>query len=188
MTNLIRIRTVWTGVAGAPYYTNLYYTDTGSVGDAIAAQGRIANELQNRLTGFIGGMIATVQGQIPVISDVSGQIVSEYNISDHVITFTGSGEQLPRQVQGLITWDTGSFVAGRRLRGRTFWPGAMETQNSPGGVPSTAYVAQLNGIALNLLGNPGPPARVFSRTHLTSAVITAGNAWSQWANLRSRRD
>lgn len=52
-----------------------------------------------------------------------------------------TGDPLPRQVAGIITWRT--LLAGRRNRGRSFIPFPVETANTSAYVPDGVYMAAL---------------------------------------------
>lgn len=189
MATISRLRTVWTGVAGAPYYTNLYFdgvTDSASAAAALDGWGDFIDTFKSN---FVAGMIANIEGDLLQYDDTSGTLTGSVATTGRSITCTGGGTLLPRQAQLLVQWRTGIVVAGRRLRGRTFLPGQQETLNDAGGVPSSALVSSMQAGLQGFIDLPAPPHMVvWSRTHGVSSNALQATVWNQWANLRSRRD
>lgn len=188
MTTIMRVRTVWLGVAGAPYYSNHYFTD-----DALSTTAQDAVDAVDAFWTSIAGVIAntatyTVEGAVARIDDATGTLLGTWGVTSGTGTGTGSGELLPRSTQALVRWMTSSVVAGRTLRGRTFIPAMLENFNDSGGNPVSSVVSGLNTAAAALIADSGNELRVWSRTHGTSDVVTSATAWTQWAILRSRRD
>jgi len=129
-----------------------------------------------------------VESFVDVIDDATGTLTGVVSTGGGD---TGSGgasvSNLPFATQGLIQLSTGIVVAGRILKGRIFVPG-VQSSDSNGGVPATAYVSALTA-GYNALQTALPNTlRVWSRTHGTSALVTAGAGWGTFAVLRSRRD
>lgn len=187
MTDILRIRTSWTGLQGAPYLSTHYFTrvDADSAGYAADAVDAfftaMAGQIDNNLTWNVEGFVA-------VIDDSTGALVGIDNLSGGVSgAGTDSGQSAPFATQGLMRLYTGTVVGGRALRGRFFIPGVTEN-NSNEGVPSGDYLSAAASGMTALLTSPDAELRVWSRVHLTSAVVTSGDLWRQWAVLRSRRD
>mgnify|MGYP003548401518 CR=1 FL=1 len=186
MTDLIRLRLAWTGPGGAGLST-FYFTESGgSSGDDAAGaveafveaiKGQVANDWTASLTG--------VQA---IIDDATGTLVGTTGIGGgFTIGGDNSNEKSPLATQGLIQWGTGSVVSGRILRGRTFVPGVTDSVNDEG-KPTSGYITALNTAAAALIADGSSVFRVWSREHGTSAAVTAGSCWNQFAVLRSRRD
>lgn len=188
MAEIFRIRTTWQGVAGTPYYTNLYFTDTGTNGPPLAAASAVDTMFENIAGNISNGLDWTVEGDVPVIDDATGILTGSWGVGNRFGNGTNVSELLPRQAQGMIRWETGVVVGGRRLRGRTFVPGPTEPLNEVGGNPVSGYVDGLEGTGEFLRDSPNCELRVYSPTHHTSAVVTAVSAANYWATLRSRRD
>jgi hypothetical protein len=188
MALIFRVRTIWEGVGGSPYYTNLYFTDNASGATALSAASAVDTMFEN-IAGNISNLLSwTVQGDCPIIDDATGTLTGAYSVGNRFGNGTNVSELLPRQAQGMIRWDTSVVVGGRRLRGRTFVPGPTEPLNEQGGQPVVGYVDGLEGTGEFLRDSPGNELRVYSPTHHTSAVVTGVGAAPYWANLRSRRD
>lgn len=122
-----------------------------------------------------GAIVGTFTG--PAVASVNG---------------TSAADGLPRQTQGLLRFGTAGIVAGRRITGRQYLPAPNETDNT-GGLPTAAYVADLN-TAANLLGTTivtPISQRVWHRPGLAGAglsfPVTSRAGSTSWAVLRSRR-
>lgn len=183
-----RVRTVWTGVAGAPYYTNLYFNDTtGASGaqDAVTAVDTFWTAISGNIEQNCDYVIEPF---VAVIGSTEGALVDGHTTTGETGGGTYVGEMLPRQVQGLVRWDTGVIVGGRYLRGRTFIPCIGEPINTTGGVPTTAFATLVNTAAAALIADTGNELVIWSRTHGVAHPATLGTFQPQWATLNSRRD
>jgi hypothetical protein len=92
-------------------------------------------------------------------------------------------------IQGLHRWNTGVFVNGRLLRGRTFLPTPPEADNDADGTPSSTYISAWPASAA-AADSAHPLARhvVWSRTHgIKSPVLGSGSVPNQWSYLKTRR-
>lgn len=182
MATIMRTRTVWNGVAGAPYYSNLYFTDDGTLAtaqDALVA----TNFFFSALTGNIQqDCDYIIEGNVARIDDVTGALVGAWGGTQGAGGGTYVGDTLPRQVQALCQWNTGVVVNGRFLRGRTFIPCIGEPINSPGGVPSAAFVASITTAAATLIADAGNELRVWSRTHGVSHPVVSGQGMPYWGD------
>jgi len=106
---------------------------------------------------------------------------------------TATGDPLPLQTQGLLRFSTATVVAGRRVRGRLFVPGASESQNGSNALPSSTYLSTVNTAAGLILagGATATDAVIWHRPTAgaggASPVITGVGCASTWSVLRSRR-
>nr|CRY97797.1 hypothetical protein [uncultured prokaryote] len=184
---MIRIRTVFTGVAGSPYYTNMYF----DAADVAAAQD--AHDLVLQFWDDIAGMrrsllSGTVEGVVPVINPATGDITGSYGLVEKNVSAGGdSTDPLPPATQALLTLATGVYVGGRQLQGRTFLPGFGENANAAPGVLRSEYVATINAAAYDLL-NTGPDWVVWSRKNGAFEPIQSALVSPKWSVLRSRKD
>lgn len=109
------------------------------------------------------------------------------------VTGTGVTDALPRQTQGLLRVSTNTVINGRRVRGRLFVPGPVETHNDSSGLPNSTYTSTLTTAAAGLLvaGATTSMPVVWHRPLLPgqgAAPLWSGVAASpNWSVLRSRR-
>ncbi len=179
-----RIRTVFTGVAGAPYYNNLYFTNGPTAQDALDLVEAFWNDCSAVMTTEC---VWAQEDTVAVVDPTTGVIDS----FDSGTGASGAGdlsqELLPLQTQALITWKTLLVPAGRRLQGRTFVPGLGEGDNDQGFL-SSAAATLLGTAADNLIDNSGGNFIIWSRTNGVTAVASSATIGSKFAVLRSRRD
>lgn len=187
MVDIIRVRSVTTGVAGSPYYTNLFFADDGTAAGADQAVDDVQSFWATAQTEMSDDLTIRVEGIVTRIDAATGNPTFTYSVGDRVIPGGNAGEMLPRMTQGLIRWNTGVFSTGRQIVGHTFVPGMVETGNTPGGEPTTALINRLQFAADTLIGGPSVFV-VWSKKAGSPAVVTNAVSRSFWAVLRSRRD
>lgn len=199
--SLVRVQTLWTGVAGSPYYTNLY-----ALGPLSTNNG---NDLANAWRTFLNAINPHFDNAITAQIDPE---LLEFNETDGVVTGAGSTSQLPvvgtnatdalpPTSQGLVRWGTAGIVHNRRVRGRTFLPGVCEADSTSAGTPQATYLADIDAAAEALLVTMTNRMRVWAQpltldppnpnnpNRLGSAhAITGVSMAPFWAVLRSRRD
>lgn len=182
--------------SGDVAFLTYYWDSTG------ASTTALATEAMARVRAFWNSFAARVASGAslafdPIFDEVeetSGAIVGQaVGTLPSVVTFTGATELLPLQTQGLVLFDSGTYINGRRLKGRQFIPGAVEGDNASGGGPGVSYLAAL-ATALPLLGttvvtpmNQRVWHRPVNAAGGLSAIVTARSASPRWAVLRSRR-
>jgi hypothetical protein len=184
---MLRLTTLMTGLAGAPYYSTQYF-DGSTSGEAGAAEDALHN-FWGSLVGFIAsGLTMQILPEADVVDPATGLVTDTFPIVSTPIVSTGNAP-LPKATQGLLRLRTGTFIAGRRIQGRIFIP-AMANDSQLGGIPSTAFLAALNGAGATLLTDAAPAGGlvVYSRKNLERGEVTSTSAWTQFAVLRSRRD
>lgn len=186
MTLLYRVRTVFSGAPGTPYLSTLYLEKGATTAQSAA----------NAVGGFWGAVDAVMattitwstEPEVVTIDDATGSPTAVDQTTPTTGTGASATQQLPRASQGLIRWRTGVFIGAKEIRGRCFLPGLTESGNAVDGQLEAATVATLNAAATAYIATVGVSPHVYSRAHATSAPISAGSAWNQFATLRSRRD
>lgn len=184
-----RVRVVWTGVAGSPYYTNLYFgTGEDAVGDPQGDVDAVEDFLTNIVPELLNPLHAEVVPEVALINEVTGDITGFVPVNITGKNFTNAGEALPRMTQMLLRLRTGTVAGGRRVQGRVFIPGMPESANLADGRPNGALTAGIrDAFIAQVLAAPDPLV-VWSRKNGVAAEVGAVTAWSEWAVLRSRRD
>lgn len=185
MADLYRVQTVFTGVAGAPYYNTLHFlASAGSASQAAADAAGFWGVVDAYISS---GCTWDLDTDVEVIDDVTGNIQNVVQVTAASGTGGSSADMLPPATQALIRWRTGSFIGGREIRGKTFVPAMTET-NSTSGQPVSAMLTGIDNAALALYGSPNSQLVVYSRKNGQYASVTAASTWAQFAVLRSRRD
>lgn len=196
-----RVRTIFTGVPGTPWYSNLYFLDDG--GSPIASDAvEWVDAFWSAIAPFMLSTISfAIEPLVPTYDETTGALTRQTGTSGGGGTGTDSTTALPWATQGLIRLRTAGLVNNRAVHGRIFVPGAPENQ-SENGVPVVGYrngllaaVAGLIDDSVNTLAvwarpfagdsgaTPPKPARPGSQY----SVLTA-DVWDKWAVMRSRRD
>lgn len=185
MATVQRVQTIGTGVAGAPFYTNLYFE--GGIWSPTAMRDRVA-DAWDQLTNYLNnGATFTVQGLIPEYDVATGQTVGQEVVANALPVSGASTEPgMAYHTQGLVQWRTGVFVLGRELRGRSYIPALTEAANSDG-APVGGFTSALNDFVDALTTSAQPQISVYSRTHGDARTVTGGAPWNQFAYMASRR-
>lgn len=196
--SLVRVQTIWTGVAGSPYYTNLYAIGpiTTNNGNDLATAWRV---FLNSLAGSLAaGLIATIDSELLEFDETNGVVTGAGTTTQAPVGFTAGGDVLPRSNQALIRWTTNGIVHNRRVKGRTFIPGVLESHNlgdgTPGGVLGTPLQSGVNALLATMAGRMRIWAQPFEGTPDnplrpgSAHAIQSGTVAPFWAVLRSRRD
>ena len=191
MATLGRLRTVWSGVAGSPYYTNLYFlTDATGTGmqDSCDAWTDLIDAFS---TSLATSLVPTIDADVPLIDSTNNTLTGSTTVSGATVDCDGGGDLMPPATQGLIRWRTDAVVAGRRLRGRTFLPGMTEGDGNAGGAVLPALKVSMDGyLATTFIPatQAAAPLVVYGPTHFAFSEVVSGDMWEQFAVLRSRRD
>jgi len=183
----MELQTVWTGVAGSPYYTTLR-AFSGNDLTAEAFSDAWDTCLTARNVDFPTALTANIQAELRLIDSVTGTLVGTEATTGNTVTGASSGDSLPRASQGLIRWSTPAIVAGRRLRGRTFLPCIIESFNTAGGKVDASLVAAWREVLDEFITDCQGELCVWSPTHGSVANVSGADLWDEWAVMRSRRD
>jgi hypothetical protein len=201
VTSLARIRTIWSGVAGSPYYTNLYFTDNPSDPPGIQPYADAwFGFLSDLTTTMHSNVTAVIQDDVPIIDDVTGDLTGARTINGGTIDMQGAGDMLPPTVQLPVRLETGVVRDGRRLRGKFYLPCQIEGLNDPTGVPTNALIQLVQSSFTEFL-TAADELRVWHRPRAASAgpppvearagdsvIVSGGGPLPYWGSMRSRRD
>lgn len=177
-----------TGVAGAPFYSNLFFNEAATP-DPTTLVSEVAAFWQATADYSALGMSGTVEGAIPTIDPATGDIVSVENVAQDTFTGGRAGNLLPPATQGLLRLLTGTYEAGRQVRGRVFIP-ALSVEAGTA-VPGSGTINAWNNAAAALIADAldaGYEWVVWSRKNGVQRTITSVAAWQEYSVLRSRRD
>lgn len=183
---MYRVRTVFTGPAGAPWLNTLYFDEAGgSAQQAATAAGAFWGAVDAHINTAVSW---STEADVVTVNADTGAATGVIS----TIPITGAGavasDILPRSSQGLIRLLTGVFNDGRQIRGRIFVPGLTETANGVGGIVAGATGLALGTAASDLVADASSTLLVWSRSALQDHPVVATSVWSQFAVLRSRRD
>lgn len=199
--SLVRVQTVWTGVGGSPYYTNLYALGPAATnnGNDLAAAWRAF--LATLVPTLASNLVATIDPEILEFDETNGVVTGAGTTIQTPVAFSGGIDRLPPANQLLIRWSTAGIVHNRRVRGRTFLPGGKEADNDSNGNPTasinTPVTSGLNAFLTTMSGrlriwaqplSNDPPDPDNPNRPGSMHAVTGFQLAPYWAILRSRRD
>lgn len=195
---LFRARAVLT-VGGVQCLHTTYWDDVAVVGGAALATEALARvrAFWNSIAGnIVAGSTIAFDTAVVQLNQLTGQPMASFvGAAPAAVIFTNGGDPLPFATQALVRYDTGVYVRGRRLRGRSFIPGYTETDQTSGVGPAAAFITGLN-TALGLLGTvvvSNINQVVWSRPNPAfpgsgqAEPVTGRAASSTWAVQKGRR-
>lgn len=187
MALMYRVKTLFTGESGAPYYNQTYWAESVFY-DAAGATSAI-HDFWDDMKGLLTSSL-TISWPDPVdLVDIdTGAITGTTTSSPSSVVGTNSAPVLPFSTQGLAVFLTGQYVAGRQLIGRMNIPGLCTDslssgqfqESNRGDTASRIEALSASGLEKTML--------VYSPTHHVVAPITASRVNIKFAVLRSRRD
>lgn len=182
MTDLNQYRVAWTGAAGLPGVSTFY--NTGAVPGFLTALRAFFEAVKTSIPNTI---TITYPSSGNVIDDTTGQVKAAWASTAPAPTVCSATGTYQAPTGACINWNTGLFVGGRRLRGKTFLvPLANGAFGSDGKlVPAnvTAFTTAANTLASSATGFV-----VYSSSKHVNGAVTTGYAAPISAVLRSRRD
>lgn len=185
---MLRITTEWTGLSGAPYYTN-FFTGGNTIGEAVALANATTG-LWEDIAPFVNAQLtAVVPNEVTRVDPATGEAIGLFAVNGDSVPMTGAAEALPWATQGLVRIRTAVYAGGREIRGRCFVPGPTQDSND-GGVPTEVYTSSIQS-RFETFGGAAAPAGGIGVYSPTNRIFAPGNlfsVWSEWAVLRSRRD
>lgn len=122
MASVMRHTAVWSGTIGLPGYSNFYH----SVSDPVSTSAQEASDSIRTyfaaLSGYIPGEVSVlVDPAYQIYDDATGNLVAEGTVAVPAANVVGSnGGTFSSQVGVLVEWLTGVYIAGHRVRGRTY--------------------------------------------------------------------
>jgi len=130
---------------------------------------------------------AVISNTVEVVDPITGQPTGVETVSGYTLPGGATGDVLPWQTQALITWNTGTWISGRQVRGRTFIGGLVEAMNSATGLPDGALLTDLATAAGHLITPIDGVFGIYSRVHQNTYPIVAATVSPRWSVLRTRR-
>lgn len=189
-----RVTAIWSGFAGAPGYSNFFFTGDGS--------GGAADDSRSRVTAFFNAVRSilpsdvtfTVQREVAVVDENNGMVQEFLQVGEPGSgTSSGTGSGGYSAASGaVVTWNTAGVRNGRRVRGRTFVVPLVGIAYQSDGTLTTQALTALNAGADAIVGAGFDSGfGVWSRPRNGSGLFfeaTGHRIVDKVAVLRSRRD
>lgn len=182
MVDLTRIRAEWNGFPGAPGVSTFYAA--GLITPALTAVTSFFGNLQAALPS---GVTVQVENAGEVIDSATGQAIAAWSGPTQTVVGGSNSGGYSVASGAVVTWNTGVFVSGRRLRGRTFVVPLGGGQYDATGTLAPGTLDVLDDAAQVIIDSEAD-FHVFSRTSLQAALISGRSIPDRVAVLRSRRD
>jgi hypothetical protein len=198
MTDIQRVKAVWTGFPGGPGVSTFY---TSAVGIMVPAVHTFFVTLLDLLPSDVS---IQVESSGDTIDDANGAITGSWVSPPQPVVVGGFAGTYSAPSGACITWLTDAVVAGHRLKGRTFIVplGTNAYQNDGTIAPANLAIIQgaatlLSGVLANgmlvlarpFAGAPAvPPKPARPARAGVSAPVTGSRVADKAAVLRSRRD
>lgn len=186
--NITRLRGVFTGVDGAPYYSGLTINVGGG---SVDAEVGVWTDLWDALAAFrVNECTFQSEGSHPVIAVATGETVGIATSDEPSSPGIGAGEALPWATQIYVSLHTGEYVNGRELKGGFYLPAVDTNMNVEGNFDSSSADYVDATMATWLFGGDhfNGSVLVYSPTHRVAAYVTQARVRRDFAVLRSRRD
>lgn len=190
MVDIHRVRTVWRGLAGGTGVSTMYFDAEVEAAPPTAAIRTFWDSLKTLVPDAV---TFQVQGAGDTIDAATGVLTAGWSTSTPA-TVTGTGGSLhSAPTGGLIHWETGTVIAGRRLRGSTFIVPLVNLNYDGSGTLTSGCIGTLGSAAGVLIGATGADMVVWHRPEKGGsdggvAVVTTASVPDKAMVLRSRRD
>lgn len=189
-----RVTAVWSGFRGAPGYSNFYFGADGGAEFPVQGDADAVREFFQAIRTFLpSGTRVDVSAEVATIDETSGNITDLLAITPPAQVLGSATGGYSAATGAVVNWLTGTYLRGRRLRGKTFIVPLASSSFDTNGDLSSATLAAIRGAASTLVGVSGSRGmRVWSRpvggAGGSSALVIASSVPDLGAVLKSRRD
>lgn len=163
---MLRVRMALTGWPGGPGLSTFYFDATT---DDVVSAARAVGCVQSAVTGHWKNVWpltvhAQVSGDVDVIDRETGDITDTLSVDIPAsVAGAGASEYAPIATALVLSLTTGTFIAGRRLRGRIFFSPVANNMVQADGTPMTTAIGFIEGGGADVL-----------------EFLTEGDAWVVW--------
>lgn len=193
MPSIWRVTTTWTGGRIGTGFTNLFFNASASTAQAAADAVRSFFSNSYSIGALLpSGVSLTFPSVVDVIDDNNGQLTATVPITPPAAVNGSDSTRYAALAGACVTWRTGDFVAGRRVRGRTFLVPVGGAGLQSDGTLDTTFLGFVNTAAAALIA-AAPEFVVYRRpTNAAAAngashVVAAATVSDKAAYLTSRR-
>lgn len=180
-----------------PCLITTYWDSAGATPTVLGTEAlaRVRAMFNGLAASIVTGAGLTFNPIVDEIEETTGTLVNQHAATPPAsVTFSATGDALPYATQALARFGTAGFINGRRVQGRMFIPGFVESQSLGTPPQPTGGLIGILQTSVNLLGTtvttpmsqriwhrPGPSGAGLS------VPVTARSISPFWATLRSRR-
>jgi len=194
---MIRIRVTGTGWSGGPSLNTFYFTspteDSAAVDECVV---RVRAGWLAMAANIPGSVIHNVVPEVDIVDPVTGNITNTIPATTPGAPLVGAAPNtfLPLATAACLTYSTGTFIAGRRVRGRAFISPLTAFTAEANGTPASDLIVAMQAMGTALMGVAATsPLVVWHRpkeggTPGSTALVLSTSVKDSFAVLRSRRD
>ena len=184
MTDLVRVH--FAGGPSGDWYSSMHI-DRLLGGDAQASADAVHAFWDAMKAAICNDIQISIDPNVTIVNTITGEPEGIDTVTTSPISGGDTTDPLPWQTQGLIYWNTGTWVNGRQVRGRTFVPGPCESSNTSSGIPESGYKSALAaGAAVFVSASTCVPG-VYSKAHQNVYPVVGATIQASWALMRTRR-
>lgn len=186
-----RLTVEWTGFIGAPGYSTFIIDDNAQAAALVDGVKTFFDGLNDSLPDDV---TINVPNQLDVFDETTGELTGVITAStpDTIVGLGTEGYSAPSGA--VVNWPTDGFVAGRRVRGRTFLVPLRQSAYQTNGTLTDSFVSGVTALGNALLDDVAGSMVIWSRprpaTSTPGSIHQVQNAIvpDKAAVLRSRRD
>lgn len=198
MASIFRVRAAFSGwPAGGPGVSTHFFHDSVvmDVTSAQLAADRVANSLTAARNLFFAGFTWSVSSQVDKIDAANGNVTETLGVTGSTgVGGSGTG-WAPTPIAVLVRFETDLFIAGKRVRGRTYLSPIDVSMLEGDGTPSATAIAHATSFATSMedAGTTTLDHVIWHRpkTGMTDgqfATVSGAVVPNKYAVLRTRRD
>lgn len=183
MVTISRVRTAWSGWAGGPGVTTMFYAAPPTLSQLTGLR-TFWDQLKAQIPTTISLQVENVGQQIET---TTGQAVDTWATAP-VTKVTGTGTGNMSAASGvLFRWNTGQFQNGRAVRGKTYLVPIVVSAFDPDGTISNAVLTGLQTIVDTFVTSTAGGLCVYSTAAHNAFIVNSGTAIDKQVVMRSRR-
>jgi hypothetical protein len=185
MTDISRVRSVWSGFPGAPGVTTMYFTSTDTVVENLHA-------FWAAMSGDLPGDVnIQVESSGDILDSATGNLLDTWTSDPVASVACGGGGGYSAASGAVVDWLTTTVVNRKRIRGRTFIVPTNGDNYDVDGTLKGSYLTSLRGYAESFRSSESASFYIWHRgtgSDGSIGLVTASVVPPKVAVLRSRRD
>lgn len=185
MTEISRLRSVWTGFPGGPGVTTMFFLDTAT---AVESVHTLWTDLASR---FPIDVHIQVENSGDIIEDTTGDLTGSWSADAVAVVNGSSSDSYAAPAGGVIDWITETIANHRRLRGRTFLVPLSSVEYENDGSLENAARTSMQAAADAFVASQSASFVIWHRgtgSDGSNGLVTTAFVPDMIAVLRSRRD
>ena len=152
MPQLWRVVSEWTGGRIGTGYTNMFFATGVSTQQAAADAVRAFwSKAYSVGAGLPVGVQIQVRGVVDTVEETNGELTGSDAITTPAVLAGSDSTRYAAVAGACVTWRTGDFVGGRRVRGRTFLVPVGGQMLQADGTLDTTFLGFINTAASDLI-------------------------------------